>query len=494
MKIRRETLILFAIFVAVFISRLAVAFSSSSFTYDAYFNIRQVEIIRERGVFTFNDPLAYSPHPFMPLFHYLLAFFSLVLPIGLVLKIVPNLLASLVVFFAYLLAFEMTKDKAASLFSAMSAGFVPIFFFKTVNSLSEYSLVIPLMLLLVYFFIRLNEANFLLYFLFALFALVLSHPTAILFVAGLSMYVFLLYVLGTKASKSEMEIIFFSLISSVWIIFLFFKKPLLVHGFSVLWQNLPSQIISVQFGNLDILDAIYKVGFLTFIAGIFISYKYVFQEKRKDIHVLISLSFMVLVLLAAHLIKLDTGLMFLGIFFAVMSGLAYKILFEYLEKTHISKRIFIIALVLIGIFISTSVFTSLSYRSINLKNEPSNREIDAFSWLSGVTPEQVVFSDIKEGFLVTAVSRQKNFVDNRFILSDDAEQRLSDLETLYTTQSQIAAIQLLDTYNISYLVFTRDALESRNLTGIRYYTSDCFDPVFENYDAVIYNSLCRVSG
>ncbi len=494
MKIRRETVILFAIFVAVFVARLAVAFGSSNFTYDAYFNMRQVEIIRETGIFTFNDSLAFSPHPFMPLFHYVLAFFSLLLPLGVVLKVVPNLIASLVVFFAYLVSFELTKDKAASLFSAMSAGFVPIFFFKTVNSISEYTLVVPLMLVLVYLFLRLDKPYYLHFFLIALFALVLSHPSAILFVAGLSLYLILLYILGAKASRSEMEIIFFSLISSVWIIFLFFKKPLLVHGFSVLWQNLPSQIVSVQFANLDILDAIYKVGFLTFIVGIFISYKYIFEERRKDIHVLISLSFMVLILLFAHLIKLDTGLMFLGVFFAVMSGQGYKIFFEYLEKTHISKSVFLIAVVVIGIFISTSVFTSISYRNSDLFEEPSNREVEAFLWMEDAEKGQVVFSDIREGSMVSALSSQKNFVESRFILSEDIGQRLSDMETLYSTHSQIAAIELLDKYNISYLVFTRRALEERNLTGIKYYSSDCFEPVFENYDASIYKSLCRVRG
>ncbi|MBI2134251.1 hypothetical protein HYU11_06260 [Candidatus Woesearchaeota archaeon] len=489
MKLRREALILLAVFLAVFISRLVISFGSSNFTYDAYFNIRQVQVIRESWVFTFNDELSYAPHPFMPLFHYLMAFLSIFFPIGFVLKVVPNFLASLVVFLSYFLAFEITRDRLAALFSAMSAGFVPVFFFKTVNSVSEYSLVTPLFLLLVYLFMRLN-ANNLVLFLFALFALVLSHPSAILFVSGLSFYVFLLYVIGARATGNEMETILFSLISSVWLVFLFFKTPLLLHGMSVLWAGIPSP---VQFSNFNILDGISKIGILTFFAGIFISHRYVFEEKRKDMHVLISLSFVVLILLIVRLVSLDTGLMFLGIFFAVMSGQAYKLLFDYLKKTHISRSVFLVAVFLIAVFIATSVLTSISYASTNFFDEPSDGEVEAFEWLSGVEPGQVVFADVREGSMVTSISFQRNFIDNRFTLSDDMGRRMDDLEVIFSSQSQIAAMEVLEKYDVSYMVLTRRALASRNLSGLRYYSQDCFEPVFENRDAVIYRTLCRVT-
>ncbi len=493
MKFRKETLLLIAIFLVVFVSRLVVAFSSHNFTYDAYFNIRHAEVLKENPVMSFDDPLFYVPHPFMPLFHYVLAFFSLFISPFLVFKVVPNLAASLAVFLAYMISFELTKDRLAALFSALSVGFVPVFFLSTVNSISEYSFAIPLMLAVVYIFLKLDERKFVLYFIIALFALVFSHPSVLILVSGLVLYVLVIYTLNAKAVRAELEIILFSLILSVWVIFLFFKEPLLLHGFSVLWQNLPQKMIDAQFSAFDILDAIYKIGILTFVAGIFLSYRYVFEGKRRDIHVLISLSSVVLILLFIRLIRLDTGLMFLGIFFAVMSGEAYKMLFEYLEKTHLSKKVFLVVILLLCVFVATSFFASVSYKSGRFFDEPSDSEISAFSRLGDEVRGQVVFADLKEGNLVPAVSGQKSFVDSNLIMSKDISQRLADLETIYTTKSQVAAIELFDKYSISYLVITKKALGMRNITDISYYSPDCFSLIYENEAASVYKSLCTVS-
>ncbi len=78
--------------------RLYFAFQSPTFTSgDAYFTIRQVEHIRQTGLPIFEDALSYGgrTYIFPPLFHYVLAFFNLFLPITIVGKLIPNIIASL---------------------------------------------------------------------------------------------------------------------------------------------------------------------------------------------------------------------------------------------------------------------------------------------------------------------------------------------------------------------------------------------------------------
>ena len=89
MKMRYYHWVLIALFFLTLSSRLFFAFQTPDFDYDAYFNLRQVEQIKETGLPSYEDDLSYGgrTHYFPPFFHYLLGFFGLFLPIELVGKL-----------------------------------------------------------------------------------------------------------------------------------------------------------------------------------------------------------------------------------------------------------------------------------------------------------------------------------------------------------------------------------------------------------------------
>ena len=109
----RIPLALLLIFLLILSFRLYFSFQTPNFDYDAYFNIRQVDSIKEHDIPAFSDPLSYSGRtlPFLPLFHYIIALFTIFIPLAAVLKILPNVFASLTVFVVYLAAYELTKRK-----------------------------------------------------------------------------------------------------------------------------------------------------------------------------------------------------------------------------------------------------------------------------------------------------------------------------------------------------------------------------------------------
>jgi len=94
---------LIVIFLIVLAIRLYIAFQTPLFNYDAYFDLRQVEHIRNTGLPLYNDPLSYSGKSqlFAPLYQYTLAGFSLIMPIDIVGKIIPNIMAALIIFIVY---------------------------------------------------------------------------------------------------------------------------------------------------------------------------------------------------------------------------------------------------------------------------------------------------------------------------------------------------------------------------------------------------------
>ncbi len=487
MKIKQEHGLLAAIFIISLAIRLVIAFNDPNFTYDAYFKIRQIENIRT-GVFpNYHDPLFYTSHIFLPLSEYFLAIMSLIFPLQYTLKIIPNLVAASTCIVGYMLATTVTGDKRAALFSAMGIAFVPIFFFKTVNSLSEYAFSVPLILFMLHLLTKIDKGKNLYTFVIGLFVISLLHSTAAIFVLGLCIYILLLYILEIRQSRKELELVLFSTIFNLWILFLFYKQPLLDHGLAILG------ILRGQ-ESFNILQAMYYIGFLTLPFGAIMIYKNIFEQKRKEVHAPIAMSIAIIMLLVLNIIPLDDGLMLLGIFFALLSGEVYMGLFDYIRKTKISHTWPVLLFATLMVFAVTSAAPVLFYHQIFHDNEPTQNEVDSFNWISSNTPEDsVVFSDIKEGNLVSANSKRQNVADDNLFPSTDFAERKEDVELIYSTKSIVAAIEAMQKYNVSHLVITRRALLNRNLTKIDFYSPRCFELIYSNVDADIYRSLCRVN-
>ncbi len=481
MKRRVEAGLLLAIFTAALALRLIIAYQAEPYTYGAYFNIRQIHNIEVELLPSFSDPLYYSAHTFMPLFHYLMAAALLVLPDELALKVMPNVLASTTVILAFLISKQLTKDSRAALFSALSAGFIPIFIAGTTNSVSEYALAVPLMLLALYLFLSIEKSAAL--YLATLLALSLAHPISLVLVAGLAAYLILLYVLEATQSRAELETVFFSVILTTFTVFLFYKELLLQNGLAGLWETSATQ----SFPSLNILGAIYGIGLLTFAAGLYMIYRTVTETRRKELHVPAGLALAIIMLMTARLIPLNPGLMLLGIVFALMAGEAYVKLLDYLKKTHAARHTELIVLVILLLFAFTSAIPPLIQKQ---QATPTENELRAFEWL-GSERDGTAFANLNEGHLITAVANKRNFIDDR--IPSSYGQRIKDMETLYTTHSQITALGLLDEYGISFIVLTRSAAEERNITSLGYINKECFDLIFENRDAAIYRPLCRVN-
>ncbi|MBI2665042.1 hypothetical protein HYX12_00280 [Candidatus Woesearchaeota archaeon] len=80
---KRTNKILLGIFLVTLLTRLTLAFIVPNFTYESYFHLRQVEHIGQTGLPLYQDGLSYGGRElvFLPLFHYLAAFFDLFLPL-----------------------------------------------------------------------------------------------------------------------------------------------------------------------------------------------------------------------------------------------------------------------------------------------------------------------------------------------------------------------------------------------------------------------------
>ena len=234
----RKSLIILGIFTILILGlRLFLAFSSPYFTYDAYNTLIDVERISESGAPLFYDDLFAGGRVqvFAPVFPYVLAFFNLFLDSDLVGKVIPNLFAVSLIFILYFLGKTIIKHDGLSLILGIVSGFLPLFFVKTLHTVSVFTFFLPLFFLLIYAFLNLDKKYATTLYVVLLFVLGFTHPTSLLLLPVFVFYAVLLVLDSLHVSKAEIELMLFSVFALIWMHLLVYKKALLQHGVSVIW-------------------------------------------------------------------------------------------------------------------------------------------------------------------------------------------------------------------------------------------------------------------
>ncbi|HLC98578.1 MAG TPA: hypothetical protein VJC00_01065 [Candidatus Nanoarchaeia archaeon] len=476
---KRSHYILGIILVLTIATRLILAFQTPHFTgEESYFAIRQAEHISSTGFPLVEDELSYGrrEYVFTPLFYYVLAFFDLFLPVALVGKILPNVFISLIVIIIYLIAKEVSNDEDASLFSAFISGFIPVLFKETVNTVSVYTLFFPLMFLSVYFFLKINKKNYPQYFLVTIFLLVLTSPAVIILIIGFIFYIALVRLENLKQNRIEIELIIFSLLLATWIMFMIFKNAFLAHGPSVIWQNIPKEILKRYFSEITVLGAIYQIGSLPLSYGVYAVYDYIFKMKQKQLYVIIGLAFSTVLLLWLKLIVVGIGLMCLGLVATLLFSKFYRFTFEYLKKTRFAKFRAVYFIMLLMAFIFASVIPAITTGLNSVDKALSHDEFTALTWLKENTEENaVVMSAMREGIFISSIAERQNVADTKFLLQSDAGQRYKDIETLYQSKFETEALGILDKYGVDYIYFSDYAKELFGVESLSYTENqECF--------------------
>ncbi|MDD5086642.1 MAG: hypothetical protein PHV16_02725 [Candidatus Nanoarchaeia archaeon] len=494
--IKKEYIWLGVIFAFVLGLRLYFAFQTPYFSEDAYFNIRQVEHITKTGLPLFKDELSYGGRNFLfqPLFQYILAFFNLFMPLTLVCKLIPNIFASSLVFITYMIVLRLTKNKTAALFSSFISGFIPIYFGSTINSVSAYSFVIPLIFFIIYFFFMIKkDEKYINYLILSIFLLALTNSSVVIFILAFIIYLLLVKFEHLPIRKQEVEIIIFSSMLILWLNFIIYKNAFLLHGYHLVWQNIPSEILGKYFYQFSIIDAVYYIGVIPILLGFIVIYRYTFKKKSRYVYFLMGFALSSLFLLWFKLIQIDTGLMFLGVILVLLFGKYYPELTSFIEKTRISRfKKAIIAFIFV-IFLINSVLPSITYASKVTQNLLSKTEMNAFLWLKENTEKDVVIlGSLDEGYIINAVAERKNFFDRNFMLIENTDQRLNEAKKIYTTSYETEAIPLLNKYNIKYIIISKKVMDDYGITDLNYKSDEkCFEVVY-NQGTKIYKSLCRM--
>ena len=474
MKIKVNHILLFLIFAFSLAFRLYLVLNAQNFAdQDAYFQLRHINSVVDDKKIIYYDQLSYGGryilHP--PLFYIVMAF--LTFGNKLMLKIIPEIFFSLIVFLVYFMAKDVSGNEKAALFSAMLAAFIPIFIQKTVNTLSTYSLALPLLLLMLYSLLKLDEKIYRNIFIACSFLLPLIHPIAILFILCILIYFILLSGGAVSPTKIKKEAILFSTLIIVLMEFIIYKKALFSYGLNAIWENIPANILDDLYRQFSVNDLVIGLGILPLVLGSIGVYLGI-KEKKKSIYLYSSFLLTILLLLSTRLITLSVGLMVLGIFLSIFVAITINYIVFYINRTKLHKINYFIAFILIFLFVILSFIPSLGNGKVSSLD---NDVIGDMLWLKENTnKDDVVVGNLMEGNIITSIAERKNVVDANFLLAQNSVKRLKDINGLYTTFTEAKALEIIRRYNIKVIYLSDETQKIYGIKDLNFVKgSNCFD-------------------
>jgi len=492
MKLKKDHLIIL-IFLVALAFRLYFSFQTPEYSNsEAYSHIRNIEHIKETFKPITYDPLSYGGRQItqIPVFDYLLAIFSF---IPYAFKIIPAILISLTIIMAYLLALKLTHDNTAALLSALMTAFLPSMIIPTLNKISIFSLILPLSLYMIYCLMRIQEQKFLNQFVILCFVLPIIHPLALLVTISFFAYIILIAAEpDLKLNLLRKEAIIFSIFLALLIEFIIYKKAFLSLGFNIIWQNIPTQMLTEHFQGANILDMIYSVGIIPLILGIIgILFKLI-RDKTHYGLIVTSVAISPLALLGLKLLNLDDALIVLGPVLAIMSAVSLKKFFTYLKITKLAKYEKLAKYFLFILIVLTMIIPIFFTAEIVIQNTITKDEITLLEKLNEEADQGgTIASSVEEGHYITYFAKRKNVMDGKFLYVPNINLKYNALKDMYTTISGSEALEIAKQYDIDYIYLSPKTKKIFGIKELPYTTNEkCFRKVASSGEVEAYKIRC----
>ncbi|MDD4877863.1 MAG: hypothetical protein PHO02_02375 [Candidatus Nanoarchaeia archaeon] len=486
---KRDYAILLVIFILVLFLRLVFVSQTPYFSDDsAYYNLRHTDYISENHQPMIFDELSYGGRYVIDshIFHLMLAGFNSFLPYFVVFKLLPEILFALLIFIVYAIAKRLTANTTAPLLAALISGFIPIFMANTVNTLSVYSLVLPLIFYQVYCLMNIETHRG--RFIVLSFLLPIIHPFTAILAISFVLYAVLLSIESIKMKKAAKEaVLFFVLLVSLLGIIVY-KKAFIEFGIYAVLQNVPSALFSSYFQGINLLSLIYNIGIIPLILGSLGIVFGISWEKNDSAFLLSGLVLADFILLFLRLINFNTGMIFLGILLSILSAISISKAISYIKLTKFSKfknSIFVVFIVLIVILLGIPSYTGTSKA---IEKTVSSDEIAALEWLRGNSEQDsTVLGNINEGNLIEYIAQRKTVADSLFMFAPD---RYDDVKLMLTTESLVKATQLMHKHSVDYVLMSQSTKDMYNMEDLKYAKTECFEEVFVREKAKVYRLVC----
>lgn len=497
MKLQRQHLAVALIFLVVLTLRLYFTLQTPEFSSDdSYFELNQIEHITETGLPEYFDEHTYGGRIYMfaPLYEYLLSFFYLISNNFFFLKLIQNIIASMIVIPVFLISNKLTGHVPSSLFATYVAAFIPVLFSNTINTLGNDSLFILFFLFLIYFFLKLDEERHTqdeIYFIVMLVLCTLTSFSIHAIVPIFIVYLIIKRLENAKITKGEYEVILFTLFFLLWISVLTLKRIVIGEGITEITSS--TQIISGATGLRSIIDAVIQIGIIPVLLGFYVAYRAVFYYRKRSSTILISSLIVILVLLALKLWEYNLGLMIIALILSILFAYFYQMLFIWISKTRFAKfnSYFVVGFYIV--FILTGVIPAFAFSLNEVSNAPDSATVKALQELKAYGGEHEVISvSPSEASLFKYYTGLCPVVDTKVLFVKEPINIINDIRAMYSTPFTTEALKIANDYNIELIAVTNSTAAFFAYNNSVIVSDKCFERI-DLATMQVYRPICRVN-
>lgn len=480
-------IIIFLIFITILLQGLLV-FRESYPSYESFEGIRQVEHVLSTGKVIFQDTLSYQGRIKTNgiLFDYVAALVSLLIPTLIVFKYGWIILYALIIWITYLISRRLYNDRWIAVMVSGLMALSPTIFATYLHTFSNESLFILVYVLLLFTIFDIEKRSGMLFVILMVIAILMSAATWVVLL-GLIAYFILLKIESLPVKKHEIEVFIFSSVFALWLNLILFKKLFVQSGFGALWSGIPAEILVTKFPGLSPALIIASIGVVPLILGIYGMYSSLFEERKRHIMLLSSITIVILISMWLGFVDVVLGFFLATFNVIIISGYTLLRVKKYFKKTVIVKLKWVAVIVMI-------LLTIINFVPVLFvdANTPSQDEIDTLLALRQITPYgSTILGNIVEGYLISAVASRKNFYDENFLQAPDTQRRYDDAKTIFLSQSQTTVLSKLSSNHITY-VYLSPLTKSQYSTRL-FAESNCFAPIFQTNTTEVYELVCSVT-
>lgn len=494
MKENTGKYLLWTLIFVVLVIKLFLLIQTPYSNYDSYYGLRYSEHVKNHFSPMIVDNLSYqgrvSIHNLF--FYFITSIISFFIPVILIYKYFTLFLSLIMIYLVYKIVFKMFDNSLIAIIVSFICVSVPTLFNYYPNTFSSKSLFLVLFLYLIYLFSNLENDKNVISFLVTFIILTIITPYSLILILGFLVYLFFLKIESLPIKKSTIEVLFFSLLFSFWYNLLIYKHSLKKYGLSILWQNIPVDLINLSYIKINLFSAIILIGIVPFVLGLFGIYK-TFTEKRKRILILMSaFSLVFFILLWLRVLPIYEGVMFLVLCLVILSSGAINFIVEYFDKTLFSKTKYFL-LILIIFFSSLNFIVAIALTNETINYSPLEDEIITLNFIEKNVPfDATILGDVIEGHFISYEANRKNFYDENFFLMQTAPQRFDDSKKMFLSKSLNNIIELMDYYSIDYIYISRLTKERYARNTFLISEDDCFEKIFYTNTTEVYKRKCKL--
>lgn len=456
-RVRNRSTIILICFVALAL-RLVILAQTPTLAPEAYSTIRQVEHIRDTGVPFLTDPqTGHAARP-LPLFSYLLAFGTLLLPNDFVYALFPNICAVLLHAAIFLLTLELTNNRAFAALAAVTSIFIPGYVQATTITVSALALAVPLLFFTLTLFIKLRKSKEKRWLLLALtVALLLTHPLSLLLIPTLLIALGLATLRRAHGLSIQYEYALFATALITWAHLLYYRDTILAHGLDAVHGNVPTVVRAVTYGSPDILSLGLAVGVVPFGLALYAAYKEG-VARHPGIQTTIALAASGALGVAFGIVPTASGTILFACACIPLAAVGLQHLRSYGRTLHHPWLATLSATTILILFLFTSALATI----VAIGSEPAaatpQDAIDAAQWLGQNSLEDaVVVSEPRYSDMLIYEAHRTPYLTNNYLHEADVEERTR------LTQAILNGQATQDDYSTAHIEYVFTTVPQRHV-------------------------------